>query len=204
MTVETLQANMTRGELTPYLHARADVEHYQAGLERARNVVVTRYGGVTRSPGTLFGAAAKHADKAARFIPFRFNISQVYAIEAGDQYFRFWVMGSSGPERIESAGTPVEVTTPYLEADLRYIQVRQSADVIYIWCRGYQLRTLTRNSETSWTLATYTPQNGPYLAENDTSTTLTPAGTGHLTPQMTSNTVPAGYTISNDDGSASA
>jgi len=204
MTVDTLQVNMTRGELTPYLHARVDTEHYQSGLEEARNVVVLRFGGVTRAPGTLYGGAARYANKAARFIPFRFNISQVYAIEAGDQYFRFWVMGSSGPERIESAGTPVEVTTPYLEADLRYIQVRQSADVIYIWCRGYQLRTLTRNSETSWTLATYTPQNGPYLAENDTSTTLTPAGTGHLTPQMTSNTVPAGYTISNADGSASA
>lgn len=204
MTVETLQANMTRGELSPYLHARVDTEHYQSGLERARNVVVVRYGGVTRTPGTLFGAAAKNANKAARFIPFRFNVSQVYAIEAGDLYFRFWVMGASGPERIEVAGTPVEVVTPYLEADLRYLQVRQSADVIYIWCRGYQLRTLTRNSETSWALATYTPQNGPYLKENDTATTLTPADTGHITPKMTSNTAPAGYTVSNADAAAFA
>lgn len=181
MTVDTLQVNMTRGELTPYLHARVDTEHYQSGLEEARNVVVLRFGGVTRAPGTLYGGAARYANKAARFLPFKFSASQVYAIEAGDLYFRFWVMGDSGPERIESGGSPVQVTTPYLEADLQYLQVRQSADVIYIWCRGYQPRILTRNSETSWSIATYDPIDGPYLDINVTDTKLTPSARGDAT-----------------------
>jgi len=197
--VHTLQANFTRGELTPYLHARADTDHYAAGLTKATNIIMTRFGGFIRSPGTLYGGATKSqvsADKTY-LIPFRFNRSQVYAIEAGDEYFRFWVMGSTGPERIESGGSPVEVATPYATADLPNLKLQQSADVIYLFCDGYQPRTLTRNSETSWTLETYDPLDGPYMPVNVTSTTLTPAETGSATPKMTSNTAPSSYVASN-------
>ena len=89
MGVYPLQVNMTRGELTPYLHGRVDVDHYQAGLARAPDVVPLRYGGFTRCPGTVYGGPAKNADKTARLIPFQFNRDQVYAIEAGETYFRF-------------------------------------------------------------------------------------------------------------------
>lgn len=194
MTVYPLQANMTRGEATPYIHARADTEHYAACLQMARNVIVMRYGGVTRVPGSLYMGAAKNANKKARFIRFEFNRSQVYAVEAGDLYFRFWT--SAG--RIESPpGTPVEVVTPYAEADLKYLRVRQLGDVIYIWCRkdaggAYQPRTLTRNSETSWTLALHETKAGPFLKEDTKGTTLTPADYGSAVPKMTGLTAPSG------------
>lgn len=191
---------MTRGELTPYVHARGDTDHYQSGLHFARNVIVLRYGGVTRSPGTSYRGPAKSNATKARFIGFEFNRTQVYAIEAGNLYFRFWTpLG-----RIESPpGTPVEIASPYLSVDLRYIQVVQSADVIYIYCRGYQPRTLRRNSETSWTLALYVPQDGPYLEINTSATTLTPAARGSATPVMTSNTLPSGV-VSSSNASATA
>mgnify|MGYP000905454819 FL=1 len=189
MTVRTLQANMTRGEVTPYVHARVDTEHYQAGLAEALNFIVLRYGGVVRCPGTLYQGPAKLANKKSRTIPFEFSRSQVYAIEAGDQYFRFWTPAG----RVESPpGTPVEVATPYLEADLQYIQSRQSGDVLYLFCRGYQPQTLTRLSETSWVLADYVPQDGPYMDANVTATTLTPADYGSLTPKMSGLTAPSG------------
>lgn len=200
MTVDILQANMTRGELTPLVHARGDTDHYQSGLHFARNICVLRYGGVTRIPGTLYRGPAKNAAKSARFLSFEFNRTQVYAIEAGDLYFRFWTPAG----RIESPpGTPVEIVTPYLEADLRYMQIRQSADVIYITCRGYQPRTLTRTSDTVWTLALYVPEDGPYLDINTTATVLTPAATGNPVPIMTSNVAPSGV-ASDSAGSANA
>jgi len=200
VSVFTLQANMTRGELTPYVHARGDTDHYQAGLALARNMVVLRYGGLTRCPGTTFDGLTKNANKTSRFIPFEFNRTQVFAIEAGDTYFRFWTPAG----RIESPpGTPVEITSPYLEADLKYMQVRQSADRLYITCRGYQPRTLTRTSDTVWTLALYVPQDGPYLDVNVTATVLTPAATGNPVPIMTSNAAPSG-TASDSAGSANA
>lgn len=199
MTVDILQANMTRGELTPYVHARGDTDHYQSGLALARNVIVLRYGGITRCPGTTYRGTTKNANKKSRFIPFEFNRTQVFAIEAGDLYLRFWTPAG----RIESPpGTPVEIAAPYLEADLRYIQVRQSADVIYITCRGYQPRILTRTSDTSWALSLYTPKDGPYLDINTTATLLTPAARGSATPVMTSNVLPSGTVTSTGGGAA--
>lgn len=170
----TIQLNFTRGEITPYLHARVDIDDYRAGLALMRNWVPLRYGGMTRCPGTYLYGFAKTAAKTARFIPFLFNRAQTYAIEAGDLYFRFWNVNG----QVESPpGTPYEVVTPYLEADLKYIQVRQSGDLVFIFCRGYWPRVLTRTSETSWALALYVPRDGPYLPLNITATTLDPSAT---------------------------
>jgi hypothetical protein len=205
MTVYPLQANMTRGELTPLVHARADSEHYAAGVAEARNVVVTRYGGVTRVPGTIYDGSAKFGDRRARWLRFEFNRQQVYAIEAGHLYFRFWTTGG----RIESPpGTPVEVVTPYTEDDLRYLRVRQLGDVIYIWCRkaaggAHQPRRLTRNSETSWTLEAHVMTGGPFIKEATEGTVLTPSGRGSYTPIMTDSTSPSGTASGqNDSGNA--
>jgi hypothetical protein len=171
-----LQLNFTRGALTPLMRARIDLDHYQGGLDIMQNWTPLRYGGMTRTPGTLFRGFAKEDDRTARFLPFVFNRAQAYAIEAGHLYFRFWNRDTKG--RVESPpGTPVEVVTPYAEADLKFIQVRQSGDLVFIVCKGYFPRVLTRNSETSWSLDLYTPDDGPYLDINVTATTLDPSGT---------------------------
>jgi hypothetical protein len=169
-----VQVNATRGELTPLLHARVDLEHYRGGMAQLRNFVSLRFGGFTRVPGTVYYGETKFADKFSRFIPFEFRRDQTYAIEAGDLYFRFWnVFG-----QVETApDTPYEVTTPYEEADLPYLQVRQSGDVLYMTCDGYWPRTLTRNSETNWTIALHLTEDGPFLPINIETTTLTPSGT---------------------------
>ena len=149
---DAVQLNFTRGEVTPFIHARIDLDHYKAGLATMRNWVPLRYGGMTRMPGSLYYGHTKTSAKRSRFLPFVFNQSQKYSIEAGETYFRFWTRNG----RIESPpGTPVEVVTPYLEADLKYIQTRQSGDLVFITCRGYWPRVLTRISETSWSLTTY-------------------------------------------------
>ena len=197
MTVDTLQVNMTRGEITPLAHGRVDTEHYQAGLADARNVAVLRYGGVTRVPGTIYGGPVKTAAKKTRFLPFAFNTEQTYYIEAGETYFRFWTKSGIVIERIEVATVPVEVVTPYLEDDLANIKIRQVGDQVYLFCAGYQPRVLTRASETSWSLTAYTALDGPYLNVNTTATTLTPAATGAVHPIMTSNTLPSGTVASN-------
>lgn len=183
----SLKLNFTRGALTPLVHGRVDLDLYQAGLGAMRNWVPLRYGGMTRTPGTLFQGFAKHDDKTARFLPFNFSRAQAYVIEAGDLYFRFWNRDTKA--RVESPpGTPVEVATPYLEADLKYLQVRQSGDLLFVFCLGYWPRVLTRTSETSWGLALYVPQDGPYLDINPTATTLDPGATSGSTTITASST----------------
>lgn len=192
---------MSRGVLTPLAQARVDTDIYRSAIADGKNVVVSRYGGVTRIPGTGYEGDTRYHNKKSRFIPFEFNRTQVYAIEAGDLYFRFWTktgqVVSGGPP------APYTITTPYLEADLKYIKYRQSGDVVYLFCLGYSPMVLTRISETNWTLTDYVPQDGPYLPINETATTLTPAKTGHATPKMTSNVLPSGV-VSASNGSASA
>jgi len=56
---------------------------------------------------------------------------------------------------VKQAG-PLEVVTPYLAADLRYLRFAPSADVLYIACEGYAPRKLQRTSDVNWTLSTIT------------------------------------------------
>jgi hypothetical protein len=58
------------------------------------------------------------------------------------------------------SGTPVaqrilEITTPYLAADLMNLQYAQSADVLYIVNQQYAPMKLVRNSSSNWSIATF-------------------------------------------------
>ena len=127
---------------------RTDTERYQNALKTCENFVVKPHGGVERRPGTQFVAEVKDSTKKVRLIRFEFNRAQSYVLEFGNLYIRFYTQNG----RIESSGTPVEVATPYTEAQLDDIQVAQSADVMYIVHPSHNPRKLARTSNTVWTL----------------------------------------------------
>ena len=91
-------------------------------------------------------------------------------------------VNSTGYGAWSSGGTVAEiyeVTTTFAEADLADIRIVQSADTLFVLHPDFPPQTLVRNSALSWTLADITFVDGPYLATNTTSTTLTPsAATG--------------------------
>lgn len=73
----------------------------------------------------------------------------------------------------------VEVETPYGEDDLAELRFAQSADVLYIAHPDYPTYKLSRRGHTTWSLTEVAWQDGPYLDQNQTGTTLTPsAGSG--------------------------
>jgi len=133
---------------------------------------------VVRRPGTKHVAEVKTSAKATRVIAFEFSTTQAYIIEVGDQYMRFY--RDNG--QIVSGMSAYEISTPYLEADIFDLQFTQSADVLFIVHPDYAPRELTRTGHTSWTLSETDFQDGPYLALNGTSTTLTASAmTGSVT-----------------------
>jgi len=69
---------------------------------------------------------------------------------------------------------PLEIESPYLEAELSAIQYAQSADVLYLVHPNHPIRTLSRVSHTGWQLEEWEPRDGPYLPENVTTTVLNP------------------------------
>lgn len=141
------QPSFARGELSPRLYARADIPHYSVALKECVNWTVLRQGGLRRRSGTRFIAATKDSTKASRLIPFVFSTVQAYVLEFGDQYIRIYANGG----QVESSGSPVEVTVPYTEAQLRDVQFAQSADVLYLAHPLHPPAKLTRTSDTSWT-----------------------------------------------------
>lgn len=81
------------------------------------------------------------------------------------------------------------LTTTYLAADLFQLKVKQSADVLYIWHPDYPERQLSRLADASWTIANTVHLDGPYLPENKTATTLTPAAATGLNIVLTASAV---------------
>lgn len=167
-----LKNQFTSGQLSPLMNRRSDFTAYQNGASILQNFTVLPQGGITRRPGSLFVAEVKDSTKKTRLIPFRFSLTQAYVVEAGNTYMRFYTDDGQ-----VISGTPVEVTSPYLETELFDIQFTQSADIVTMCHPNHAPRDLTRTSATTFTLTRTPFTDGPYLAENTTSTTLTPSHT---------------------------
>lgn len=141
-----------RGEISPLMQSRVDLDVYQRAAARMENMIPLAQGPVTRRPGTEYVARAKD-DEAEILIEFEFSTVQAYVIEAGPLYFRFYKDGGL----IEtSPGVPYEVTTPYPAGSLDQLQWAQSADVLYLAHPLYAPAKLTRTGDTAWTLTTIT------------------------------------------------
>ena len=175
-----IQTNFTAGEWSPLLDGRVDLSKYSNACKTLQNFVSMAHGPARRRSGARHVVSVKTAANQTGLIPFEFSVVQAYIIEVGDLYLRFY--RDNG--RIEDPpGTPVEVVSPYVQADLfdsagRFlIKFAQSADVLYLVHPNYEPRKLTRTSHIAWTLTTIDPQDGPFLVTNITATTLGLSGT---------------------------
>lgn len=83
-----IQPAFSRGELSPELHGRVDVNAHRTGLARARNCIVHPYGGISFRQGTHFVGPQKEHTYNARLIRFRFKATDQYMLEFGNQYMR--------------------------------------------------------------------------------------------------------------------
>lgn len=77
----------------------------------------------------------------------------------------------------------VLLPAPWKTDDLRLIRWDQSADVLFVACKGFaQYRIERRGTGRSWSVAGYYADNGPFRAENLGPITLTPSGlSGNIT-----------------------
>ena len=172
--ITTGQNNFNAGEVSPRIYARSDVSKYGNALETATNCKVTPHGPVERRSGTQYIAEVKDSSKTVKLIPFQVSQTDTFMLEFGDLYVRFY----SATGQVLSGGSPYEVVTPYLEADLDSLSVVQFGDILYIANKNYEPRTLTRSDTTDWTLATLGASPPPtYEAGESPSTTVTPGAT---------------------------
>lgn len=153
-----VQKSFNGGEITPAIHARNNLQKYESSLARLKNGFVHIEGCVSNRQGTEYVTVGKYPQKKIRLIPFKFNNEQTYMIEAGDKYFRFIQNGGvvvypDNFEEEEKRGLPVEVETPYSEADLDKLQWAQNADVMTLCCYPHrEVYELSRLSHYDWAL----------------------------------------------------
>ena len=155
------------------MQGRTDFKKYFSGCTRLENFVVLPHGPVTRRPGSYYVSPVKTQTAKTRLIPFEFSTTQTYILEFGNQYIRFY----KDDGQIESSGSPYEISSPYLTAELFDIKFAQSADVMYLVHNNHSVRKLSRTGHTSWSLTEVEFTDGPYLDANISSTTMTPSAT---------------------------
>ena len=164
--------NFTAGELSPRMRGRTDVSKYWNGVESLLNFVVQPQGGVTRRPGTQYIASAANSANRIYLVPFVFSTVQAYVLEFGPNYIRIYRTDG----QVISGGSPVQVATPWGASDLPLVTFVQSADTLFLFHPNYPPQLLTRSSDVTWAIAAASFNDGPYLYNNATSTTLTASG----------------------------
>lgn len=172
--VRTLERSFGGGELTPEFFGRIDDVKYQSGLAKCRNMIVLPHGPATNRPGTAFVREVKFSNLRTRLIPFSYSTTQTMVLEFGQEYIRFHTNGAT----LLSGGSPYEVATPYVEADLFDLHFVQSADVLTITHPNYAPRELKRLGATSWTLTALS--FAPVLSAPSVSVTGNAKGTDYF------------------------
>jgi hypothetical protein len=87
--------NFSGGEASPEIKGRTDVTQYYSLAETLENCIVTHFGGVFKTPGTIFVKRVKAIEKETRLIPFIFSQGDAYILEFGDEYIRFFTDSGS-------------------------------------------------------------------------------------------------------------
>lgn len=115
MAFRVQQANFSKGEIAEELVARIDVASYSTALRRAENVIILKYGGVTKRSGTRL-VSEVYLDQGVRLIPFQFSLTQTYALEMGQGYMRAAAAGGMVIEEKLNIVSITRGTTTIIEA----------------------------------------------------------------------------------------
>ena len=91
--VAPIYPNFARGEVSPLMFGRIDIEQYPSCLDKCRNTYIRPYGCATRLTGTEFISNTKNSGKV-RLLKFIFSATDSYIIECGAGYFRFYQDGA--------------------------------------------------------------------------------------------------------------
>lgn len=169
--VAPIQTSFNGGELSPRMRGRVDQAVYGNSCSAMVGVIPLLQGPAEFAPGTIFVAQAAGA---ARLIPFEFNVTQGYQIEAGEEYFRFF----TNDAQIMDGGSPYEIATPYTAEQVAELEWEQSFDALYLFHRDVAPRRLIRTGADTFALELLDLADGPWEPRNEVRTrTMSFSGT---------------------------
>ena len=176
--VAPIYPNFARGEVSPLMFGRIDIEQYPTCLDKCRNAYIRPYGCATRLTGTEFISNAKN-DGKVRLLKFVFSATDSYIIECGAGYFRFY---QNGAIVLDENDEIYEIENDYYEDQLDSIRYVQLDDVIKLTCLPHnndnttaRPKELIRKASDDWEFKDVEFKETPYLDQNTTDITIKPS-----------------------------
>ena len=133
------QTDFTAGELDPRLLGRTDLQSYQSGAAKLRNVVVETTGGVRRRPGMAYVATA---EGPGRLVAFETGPASAFLLAFSDFQVDVYLDGV----------LQATVATLWSEAQVTQIAWAQSGESLLITHPDVPPQRLARVSDTVWTM----------------------------------------------------
>ena len=158
-----LQSSFNRGELDPRLVGRKDLQAYYAGARQAQNVLTQVQGGIRRRNGTEY----LYSSTVGRLFNFSFSTEVNYCL----------LFTANNIAVFKDGVFQVNVASVYDANEVPKLDYVQSADVAIIVVGTNKPRTLTRTSDTTWSLDTITFGAIPNFDFNDS---LSPTPTSEI------------------------
>ncbi len=157
-TISTVKNVFNAGELSPKVYARTDIDKHKSGCKTMLNFVPLPQGGVQRRPGFEYITSAKSNNVTTRLVPFQFSQTQAYMLEHQNGTMRVF---KDGGIVLDANNNPYELATPFLAADLPYLQYTQSYDTLFVTHQNYFPRQITRTAHNNWTVGNVSFNNAP-------------------------------------------
>ncbi len=210
MFVNTARTDAETSTMLPFIFSDEQAKALEFGSDRIRffdETGVQVYAGVAVTLTSLSAAPMVINSATLNCVvgdqvvldgyPAAYNLNNVTAnilVKVGDDY----TLDLTFPALPAVAGVAKKVYAvplPYNEAQRKTLWPVQDKDIVYLLVEGYKTKKLTRFDSYDWRLTDAAFEDGPYMAVNETLTTLLTAATGNAVPDMTTNTAPATHTV---------
>ncbi len=177
-----VKTSFTSGEISPQLLGRGDLRAYDNGAMTLTNVIIHPTGGVSRRSGFYY---VDTIPGSGRLIDFEFNTQQTYLFALSNLQIDIFRDG------LKVATIP----SPWTETQVTQLTWTQSADTLLITHPDVPPKTISRSSDTQWTISDWDyvldeTRNAllqPYYKYADATVTMTPSAiSGAIT--LTTNT----------------
>jgi hypothetical protein len=186
--IPTIKTTFTSGEVSSDLLGRGDLNAYENGALKLRNVFIQPTGGIIRRSGLRY---IDTADGKGRMMAFEFNSEQTYLLVLTHLKLSIY------------AGDTLEttLTTPWVEDDIQQLAWTQSADTLLLTHPNYPPRRLIRSGLGAWSIVDwefYTTAgriHQPMYKFANNTVTLTPSGvSGTITVTASAPVFVSGHT----------
>ena len=141
------QPAFSGGIISTELFGRLDFDKIKNGLKRCDNWVVRPSGGVIYRAGTKYVAECKTSTGDVRLIPFTYNNMDALCLEFTDKCIRFYKNGTTVKN---GSGKPYEITTPYLDEEIKDVKYIQNLNKLYLVHPNHPPAVLERTTDNSW------------------------------------------------------